>query len=122
MLGELLQLRCIHEYDKEYNVLLARRPDKDQLEAWKWGGVLEDGHKTAPAEVGVESAQGRGAWVRVVMGEGRKRQIREICKQLGLPVVRIVRIRIGALRLGNLKPRQWRYLTQQEVEQLKQPM
>jgi 23S rRNA pseudouridine2605 synthase len=56
------------------------------------------------------------------MGEGRKRQIREICKQLGLPVVRIVRIRIGALRLGNLKPRQWRYLTAREVEELKQPV
>jgi 23S rRNA pseudouridine2605 synthase len=53
------------------------------------------------------------------MGEGRKRQIREICRQLGLPVVRIVRIRIGALRLGNLKPRQWRYLTREEVTALK---
>jgi 23S rRNA pseudouridine2605 synthase len=108
-----------YEYDKEYKVLLARRPDKDQLEAWKRGVVLEDGYQTAPADVRFESAQGKGAWVRVVMGEGRKRQIREICKQLGLPVVRIVRIRIGALRLGNLKPRQWRHLTTKEVEDLK---
>jgi 23S rRNA pseudouridine2605 synthase len=53
------------------------------------------------------------------MREGRKRQIRETCKQLGLPVVRILRIRIGSLRLGNLKPRQWRYLTMQEVNELK---
>ena len=53
------------------------------------------------------------------MREGRKRQIRETCKQLGLPVVRIVRIRIGSLRLGNLKPRQWRYLTMQEIAELK---
>src|ERR1043166_5643771 len=51
-----------------------------------------------------ESAQGRGAWVRVIMGEGRKRQIRETCKQLGLPVVRILSVRIGSLKLGNLKP------------------
>ena len=42
-----------------------------------------------------------------MMGEGRKRQIRETCKQSGLPVVRIIRVRIGSLRLGNLKPRQW---------------
>jgi 23S rRNA pseudouridine2605 synthase len=107
-------------HDKEYKVLLARRPDKDQLEAWKRGVVLEDGYKTAPADVRFETAQGKGAWVRVVMGEGRKRQIREICKQLGLPVVRIVRIRIGTLRLGSLRPRQWRYLTAKEVEELKQ--
>jgi 23S rRNA pseudouridine2605 synthase len=108
-------------HSKEYKVLLARRPDQDQLEAWRHGVILEDGYKTAPAEVRFESAQGKGAWVRVIMGEGRKRQIREICKQVGLPVVRIVRVRIGSLRLGNLKPRQWRYLTAKEVEELKQP-
>jgi 23S rRNA pseudouridine2605 synthase len=106
-------------HTKEYRVLLAKRPDPDQLEAWRRGIVLEDGYRTAPAEVRLESAQGKGAWVRVAMGEGRKRQIREICKQLALPVVRIVRIRIGTLRLGNLKSRQWRYLTMQEVNELK---
>ncbi|HET9906702.1 MAG TPA: pseudouridine synthase [Anaerolineales bacterium] len=106
-------------HQKEYKVLLAKRPDHDQLEAWKRGVVLEDGYKTAPSDVRFETAQGKGAWVRVIMGEGRKRQIREICRQLGLPIVRILRIRIGALKLGNLKPRQWRYLTMQEVDELK---
>lgn len=112
---------CVHDYEKEYKVLLARRPDRDQLEAWQRGVVLEDGYKSAPAKVRFENAQGKGAWVRVVMGEGRKRQIREICKQLGLPIVKIVRIRIGTLRLGTLKPRQWRYLTTNEIQELKQP-
>ncbi len=106
-------------HEKEYKVLLAKRPDPEQLETWRRGVVLEDGYKTAPVEVRFESAQGKGAWVRVIMKEGRKRQIRETCKQLGLPIVRIVRIRIGSLRLGNLKPRQWRYLTMQEVDDLK---
>jgi 23S rRNA pseudouridine2605 synthase len=99
--------------------LLARRPDPEQLEAWRRGVILEDGYKTQPVEVRFESAQGKGAWVRVIMKEGRKRQIRETCRQLGLPIVRILRIRIGSLRLGNLKPRQWRYLTMQEVSELK---
>jgi 23S rRNA pseudouridine2605 synthase len=106
-------------HQKEYRVLLAKRPDHDQLEAWRRGVVLEDGYKTAPADVRFESAQGKGAWVRVIMGEGRKRQIREICKQLGLPIVRILRVRIGTLRLGNLKPRQWRHLTMLEIDELK---
>ena len=106
-------------HQKEYRVLLARRPDPEQLETWKRGVILEDGYKTAPVDVRFETAQGKGAWVRVIMGEGRKRQIRETCRQLGLPVVRILRIRIGSLRLGNLKPRQWRYLTMEEVESLK---
>ena len=106
-------------HEKEYRVLLAKRPDQEQVEAWKRGVVLEDGFKTAPADVRFESAQGKGAWVRVIMKEGRKRQIREICKQLGLPVVRILRVRIGTLRLANLKPRQWRYLTSDEIGSLK---
>jgi 23S rRNA pseudouridine2605 synthase len=46
-----------------------------------------------------------------MLHEGRKRQIRETGTQLGLPVVRIIRVRIGSLRVGNLKPREWRYLT-----------
>ncbi len=106
-------------HEKEYRVLLAKRPDREQLDAWKRGVVLEDGYKTAPVEARFETAQGKGAWVRVIMKEGRKRQIRETCKQLGLPIVRIVRIRIGPLRLGNLKPRQWRYLTMEEISELK---
>jgi 23S rRNA pseudouridine2605 synthase len=74
-------------HQKEYRVLLARRPDDRQLDTWARGIVLEDGHHTAPAQVRFESTAGKGAWVRVIMGEGRKRQIREVGKQIGLPVV-----------------------------------
>jgi 23S rRNA pseudouridine2605 synthase len=108
-------------HEKEYRVLLARRPDEKQMEAWRHGVILEDGYKTAPVQLRFEGAQGKGAWVRIIMGEGRKRQIRETCQQLGLPVVRILRIRIGTLRLDNLKARQWRYLTMKEVEDLRKP-
>jgi len=106
-------------HEKEYKVLLAKRPDREQIEAWKRGVVLEDGYKTQPVEVRYDESKGKGAWVRVIMREGRKRQIRETCKQLALPIVRILRIRIGTLRLGNLKPRQWRYLTTEEVTELR---
>jgi len=106
-------------HEKEYRVLLARRPDREQIEAWGRGVVLEDGYKTQPVDIHYETSQGKGAWVRVIMGEGRKRQIRETCQQLGLPIVRILRIRIGSLRIGGLKPRQWRHLTQGEIDELK---
>ncbi|MBE7535139.1 MAG: rRNA pseudouridine synthase [Anaerolineales bacterium] len=106
-------------HEKEYRVLLARRPDTEQLDTWRRGVVLEDGYKTQPVELRFESPQGKGAWVRVTMREGRKRQIRETCKQLGLPIVRILRIRIGELRMGNLTPGQWRALTPREVDDLK---
>ena len=105
-------------HEKEYRVLVARRPDEKQMEAWRRGVVLEDGDKTRPADVVFVSSSGKGAWIRVVMGEGKKRQIREVGRLLGLPVVKIIRMRIGTLKLGSLKPRQWRYLTADEIAEL----
>jgi 23S rRNA pseudouridine2605 synthase len=109
-------------HEKEYRVLLARHPDEKQLIAWRHGVVLEDGYHSSPVQVDVESHSGRGTWVRVIMKEGRKRQIRDTCRQIGLPVVSIIRVRIGSLRLGNLKPNQWKYLTPSEIESLKSPI
>ncbi len=106
-------------HEKEYRVLVARHPDEEQLDAWRRGVVLEDGYKTAPAEVRLESLLGKGAWLRVILKEGRKRQIRETGAQLGLPVVKIIRVRIGSLRLGTLKPGEWRYVSETEVAALK---
>lgn len=106
-------------HEKEYRVLLARKPDESQLATWRRGIILEDGYKTQPCDVKFVSTSGKGAWVRVVMGEGRKRQIRETGRLLGLPVVKIIRMRIGSLRLGSLKPRMWRFLTEDEVAELK---
>jgi 23S rRNA pseudouridine2605 synthase len=110
-----------YEHEKEYRVLVASHPDGEQLAKWRRGLVLEDGFKTAPADVYVVSKVGKGAWINVTLKEGYKRQIREMGKITGLPVVRIIRMRIGELRLGNLKSREWRYLTSQEVAALKKP-
>jgi 23S rRNA pseudouridine2605 synthase len=107
-------------HEKEYRVLVARRPDDQQLETWRRGVVLEDGYRTQPCQVFVEDTSGKGAWLRVTMREGRKRQIRETGSILGLPVVKIIRVRIGNLRLGTLKPRAWRRLTEKEVADLKE--
>jgi 23S rRNA pseudouridine2605 synthase len=106
-------------HEKEYHVLVATRPDAEQLEAWRRGVVLEDGYRTAPAEVQVMKTAGKGTWLRVVLTEGRKRQIREIGSRIGLPVVRILRVRIGSLQLGGLKPGEWRYLAAEEISALK---
>jgi 23S rRNA pseudouridine2605 synthase len=106
-------------HEKEYRVLVARHPDEKQLLAWRHGVVLEDGFRSSPAQVEVEANSGKGSWVRVIMKEGHKHQIREICRQIGLPVVSIIRTRIGSLRLGSLKPNQWRSLTVGEVNSLK---
>ena len=108
-----------YEHEKEYKVLVARRPDETQLETWRRGVVLEDGHRTLPAEVIFLSTFGQGAWLKVILREGRKRQIREVGSMIGLPVVRIIRVRIGTLHLGNLKPGDWRKLTPSEISELR---
>lgn len=108
-----------YQHEKEYRVLVARRPDAQQLETWQRGVVLEDGYRTAPAEVRVDKPAGKGTWLRVILKEGRKRQIRETGSLLGLPVAKIIRVRIGTLHLGNLEPREWRYLTPDEISSLK---
>jgi 23S rRNA pseudouridine2605 synthase len=116
---QLLHPRYGHQ--KEYRVLVARQPDEQQLAAFRHGVVLADGERTAPADVRVERLHGKGAWINIVLREGRKRQIRETCAILGLPVVKLIRVRIGTLRLGNLKVREWRYLTPAEIIELRLP-
>lgn len=108
-----------YEQEKEYRVLVARHPDAEQLATWRRGVVLPDGKRSAPADVRIERAQGKGIWLRVIMHEGRKREIRETARTLGLPVAKLIRIRIGSLRVGNLKAGEARLLSAQEVADLK---
>lgn len=107
-----------YEHEKEYRVLLSTHPDEKQLEIWRRGVVLEDGYKTKPALVRVESLSGKGAWVTVVLKEGHKRQIREMARTTGLFIVKLMRTRIGNLRLGHMKPGDFRDLTPEEVSKV----
>ncbi|MDW8351096.1 MAG: pseudouridine synthase [Anaerolineae bacterium] len=114
------------EHEKEYHVLVAGRPSEATLQRWRAGVLLEgETTPTAPADVQVlqpqpplpAEAQG-GVWLRVVMHEGRKRQIRRIAKLLGHPVIRLIRVRVGCVTLGDLKSGEWRRLTDGEVAAL----
>lgn len=110
-----------YEHEKEYLVQVGSRPEEEQLVIWRRGVVLEDGYRTAAAKVEVIETQPKSAVLRIVLREGRKRQIRESGERIGIPVQRIKRIRIGTILLGNLKPGEWRNLTRQEIESMKNP-
>lgn len=110
--------------EKEYRVLVKGEPDAERLTAWRRGVVLKDREtgepfRTRPAEVRREEVVRAGTWLRVVMREGRKHEIREIGAALGLPVERLIRVRLAALELGDLRPGQWRDLTRAELRALK---
>src|SRR6476469_9103573 len=117
--GELTQ-RLTHpsyQIEKEYRALLDQAPSPDAIREWR-SGVLMEGVPTAPAWVDVLERGEDGVWVRVVLHEGRKRQIREVAKQLGYEVLRLIRVREGPIMLGDLPAGEWRALTDEQVETL----
>ncbi len=117
--GELANLLTHprYQHEKEYHVLVNGHPTDKTLEAWRRGVMLE-GKLTAPAQVEVLRKEKEATLLRVVMREGRKRQVREVAALLGHPVWELKRVRLGPLRLGTLGPGQWRYLTAEEVREL----
>jgi 23S rRNA pseudouridine2605 synthase len=105
------------EHEKEYLVLVNGTPSNQTLATWQRGVYLDD-RMTAPAKVDVARSQGDSTLLRVVMREGRKRQIRRVAALLGHPVRELKRVRLGPLQLGTLDSGQWRYLTAKEVREL----
>lgn len=109
-----------YEHDKEYEVRVTRRPDEEQLTIWRRGVVLEDGYRTLPAEVEVKTYTKNGAWLKIILREGKNRQIRRTGVRIGLPVRQIRRVRIGPIELGKLQSGNFRYLKPDEIEILRE--
>ena len=78
-----------------------------------------DGYMIRPPKVTLIRAEGRKAKFRITIHEGRNRQVRRMCEAAGMTVTRLKRIREGSLSLGDLPLGKWRYLTAEEVAQLK---
>jgi len=103
------------ECEKEYEVTVAGIITNGAIEKLE-KGVRLWGEKTKSALVKKNGLRK----MRIVLTEGKNRQIRRICHKVGLPVTALKRIRIKNLHLGDLALGKWRYLTRQEVEMLKQ--
>jgi 23S rRNA pseudouridine2605 synthase len=103
-----------HGVAKEYVAeVRGGTPPPGALRALRQGVELTDG-MTAPAEVGVLAP----GVLRLVIHEGRNRQVRRMCDTIGYPVLRLVRTRIGPVRDTTLPPGHWRHLTPEEVRAL----
>lgn len=107
-----------HEIPKIYHVRLAGDVDEAQIKALSQPIEL-DGYLTQPVEISLLSRRDNATILRMVLYEGRNRQIRRMCAAQGLTVLRLCRVAIGDLTLGNLAPGRWRYLTRSQVEYLK---
>jgi 23S rRNA pseudouridine2605 synthase len=101
--------------DKEYLAHVEGTPSRGALRSLREGVELEDG-PTAPARVSLVDDN----LLRIVIHEGRNRQVRRMCDAVGHPVKRLVRTRIGPLVDRALTPGAWRELEQAEVRELEQ--
>jgi pseudouridine synthase len=109
-----------YEHTKTYKVTVDGHPSEATLQQWE-RGVWLDGSKTAPCYIKVMEKQTNHTILRLVMIEGRKRQIRRIALMLGHPVKRLLRTHIGQLGIGTLEKGAWYELSQKEVDIMKLP-
>ena len=108
-----------YKVDKEYIAIVGGSPSRADLARLRSGVQLEDG-VTAPAEVDVlRVLPGPAAEVRVVIREGRHRQVRRMLMAVGHRVLALNRTGFGPLRLGRLKPGNWRVLRDGEIAALR---
>jgi 23S rRNA pseudouridine2605 synthase len=110
---------------KEYEVKVSGIPTPAQLDRLRRGITLDDGVRTAPSEMEIvgttpeKEGGGGNAWMRVILGEGRSRQIRRMFAAVGHPVSKLRRVAIGPIRDKGLKPGNFRDLEPEEVAALR---
>jgi pseudouridine synthase len=100
---------------KRYEVHVEGEVSDHSLQKMQHGMRLEDG-LTLPAQVRLCRRNKDESIFEIALREGRNRQIRRMCAQLGCPIIRLVRVAIGELQLRHMEPGQWRHLTQREID------
>jgi pseudouridine synthase len=111
-----------HGIAREYQARVRGVPDRHAMERLARGIVI-DGRKTAPADVGLqqvtEGSDGDQATLSIVIREGRNRQVRKMCEAIGHPVLRLRRVRIGPIADQHIRPGEFRELDAREIAALK---
>ena len=121
-----------HKLPKVYLAQVERIPDDQALRHIE-GGIVLKGTRTRPAEVERLSQEPDlpdrlvpirfrkavpTAWLQITLREGFNRQVRRMTAAVGHPTLRLIRTAIGPIALGNLKPGQWRELTESEIAEI----
>lgn len=103
--------------DKKYHVQIDRIPDAALIARMITGFEVEGEQLSAKSAVLLRAGE-KNAWLEIVLDEGRNRQIRRLLAAFDIAVLRLVRVAIGSLELGDLARGQWRELTSDEREAL----
>jgi len=107
-----------YRVDKVYIAWVQGHPDEVALEKLRRGVRIEDGI-TAPAKVIVTEQTGTQTCLKITIHEGKKRQIKRMCRAVGHEVQNLRRIQVGPIKLGNLRVGKYRHLSSKEIGALK---
>lgn len=119
--GSLMN-RLIHprwHLPKVYHVLVRGQVSEIKLDMMRKGMILKEGEHLAPVKASILREDRGGVWLELTLLQGLNRQIRRMCRDLNLTVLKLIRVRQGPLGLGALNPGQCRPLTPQEVRGLR---
>lgn len=107
-----------YEVQKQYRVMVHGQPNDNDIKTLQ-RGIDIGGYITRPARVVRKEIISNNSVFKVVIGEGKNRQIRRMFEAIGHPVIELRRERLGNINLGSLKLGEWRHLSQQELEGLR---
>lgn len=108
-----------HEHTKVYEVLVRERVSEQSLKTMRSGMRLREGERLAPVEVTASILPGGTTRLTMTLRQGINRQIRRMCRDLGLTILRLRRVAIATLELGDLESGHWRDLRPDELSTLK---
>ncbi len=102
---------------KIYQVKVKGAPTREKLQKLEKGVYLDDG-RTLPAKARFLRATDENSWIELTVFEGRNHLVKRMCMAIGHPVQKLKRVEFAGIRLGELKPGEWRPLTDKELEAL----
>ncbi|EDK33604.1 pseudouridine synthase [Clostridium kluyveri] len=103
---------------KIYIAAIKGIPSSEEIKRFE-NGIDIGGYITAKAKFDFISSNKESSKVKIEIHEGKNRQVRKMCDAIGHPVITLMRIAIGDIKLGNLKEGAWRYLTEKEIQYIK---
>jgi 23S rRNA pseudouridine2605 synthase len=117
--GELAQkiLHPSHEVNKTYVAKVKGKPNTKKLAALSRGITLE-GRKTWPADIEVLQTEPQATTIKIIIHEGRKRQVRKMFDAVNHPVLQLKRTAYGQLELGDLRPGKYRFLSPEDIKMI----
>ena len=108
-----------HEISKIYHITLKGELSGETIK--KLAEPIEiDGRKTSPAKINIIEMKNNKTRLKIEISEGRNRQIRRMCENLDLIILKLKRVCVGKLNIGTLKPGQWKYLNHNEINYLRE--